>query len=167
MIDVIGVIDVPAFSFDLQRHTIQGLVPGRLAQVEVSADGNTWKKVGRLVEATLNSSRAEDEATTHDSGEDDEFFPGRRNSTISGEWRYDESDEGQQFLIDAHFGAMDTEGDVSDILFHVRFKLKSNGRVYKSSEAFLTQFEIRAPNQGLCPLNMTIRLNNIEPDEGS
>lgn len=164
MIDVKKAV---TFNFDLQRHTIQGLVPGRLAQVEVSLDGQAWKKVGRLVEATLNSSRAEDEATTHDSGEDDEFYPGRRNSTISGEWRYDEADEGQEILADAHFAAMDAEGDVDDITFHVRFKLKSSGRVFVCDEAFLTQFEIRGPNQGLCPLNMTIRLNRIEKEEGS
>jgi hypothetical protein len=82
-----------------------GKVKGRLTRLFVAdaSDPGTWIKVRALVDAGLNGTRGEINATTVDSGDWEEYEEGLRSATIEANLRWDEADPGQALLASNFF----------------------------------------------------------------
>jgi hypothetical protein len=129
------------------------IAEGRLAYLMVAEDGKTptYQKVGKRVDLSLNLSRNENEAPHADDEGWTEYLMGRRNATIDGTVRYDESDAGQQALIDHYFGD-------KEIL--IKFALETgSGKAEYTGKGFITNLTPSPPDEGPTDMSISIRIN--------
>lgn len=130
-------------------------IPGRLAEVEVSGDGgDTWVRLGEVVDATLNITIDELECTSFDSNGQREFQPNFNEQTIDGSLRWCETDVGQNIVANAVF---------SKTLFMCRFKLIAGEgyKLFQAGSAFATSYNAEASVDDTAMVSFSLRLNSI------
>jgi len=126
---------------------------GRVATLEVSEDGATWKKVGRVVDATLNANRTEVDASDQDDL-NTSWFRGRSDMSIDGTLRYDPADEGQEILEDSFFD------DSADPNIKVRWRSRVGaGEKEYVADAFVSNWSLARPDEAPQDISFTIRLS--------
>lgn len=75
----------------------------RLGKLQVSPTGATpgLVDVGGLIDGTLNGDQSTVKTTGHDSGQYEEYLPGRKSFTIDAKCHWDEADSGQGAMVDS------------------------------------------------------------------
>lgn len=128
-------------------------IPGRIGRVQLSTDnGATYINVGGLVDGTLNINVDELEVTTHDSGGSREYLPNFRDETLDLTLRWDETDAGQDALLNANFPTTTT--------FKVRFLMQQQaGRKQFDADAFLTTGTVAQPLDDTASFDVSMRLS--------
>jgi predicted secreted protein len=123
---------------------------GRISTLEVSADGGaTYLEVKGASDITLNSSQAELTTTSHDSGQYEEYIPGRKDFTIDLGLRYDETDPGQANMVSAFYS-----GTVMDFRFRMQV---GTGLKQWLVKGFCTSLTPAGPNDDVASMDATIR----------
>jgi hypothetical protein len=133
-----------------------GKLLGRVQRLYVGTDTPTTK-VGNLVEGSLQGQRGEVTTTDCDSGDWEEYAPGRKNATMELTCRYNEADEGQNILMDNFF-------DPTDSLIKIKYMLeeKTGAKMY-TADAFVTNWQPSAPDGDVDQLSITLRVNKVVP----
>lgn len=127
-----------------------GKIAGRISTIEVSSDGGlTFFEVKGAVDITLNSNQAELTTTSHDSGQFEEYVPGRKDFSIDLGLRYDEADPGQSLLVDGYY-----TGSVLD--WRLRMQSGTGFRQWLV-KGFPTSLSPGGPNDDVASMDASIR----------
>lgn len=127
-----------------------GKIAGRISTLEVSSDGGaTFFELKGATDITLNSNQAELTTTAHDSGQFEEYVPGRKDFSLDVGLRYDEADPGQNILVDAFFS-----GTTLDWRFRMQVGTGNRQWLVK---AFPTSLSPAGPNDDVASLDVTLR----------
>lgn len=127
-------------------------IAGRLSTLEVSADGgSTYYEVKGAVDLKLNGSQAELKSTSHDSGQFEEYEPGRKDMTMDVSCRFNQDDAGQAIVKDAYFSASKID---------IRFRMETNtGREQYTAKAFPSSLGPSGPDDDIASIDFTLRIS--------
>ena len=124
---------------------------GRLGSVQASSSGLVagLTTVGGLVDGTLNGDQSSIKTTSHDSGQFEEYLPGRKSFTMDLKCHYDEADAGQGALIDSFLNG-------TTILFAFN---QIVGSTYKQGRisGFVTKFSPGSPNDDAASVDFAVQ----------
>ena len=126
-------------------------IAGRISTIEISTDGgSTFHEVKGASDVTLSGNQAELTTTSHDSGQFEEYIPGRKDFTIDLGLRYDEADPGQDLLMDSFYS-----GTTVDWRFRMQV---GTGLDQYLCKGFCSSLSPAGPNDDVASMDATIRV---------
>lgn len=126
----------------------------RLASVYVSTDDVTYTKIGRMASGTLSRTTGTEEATDYDSGDDEEFEHGFRNSTLQIECNRDDADTGQEMVKTSH-------DDQTKLYYRWRYQ-DNVGDDEFVQQGLVTNFDDKNTKKQLQGLSISVQLSGAE-----
>jgi hypothetical protein len=125
-------------------------VLGRLRKVYIGANEGSATTIGNLTDSTWNGSRAEVSTTDADSGDSEEYQPGRMSSTLDISARYNEASTSQGALIAAYFSGAEV---------FVKWVADTGSGMRKlTGKAIVTSCNIPSPDGDTTNLTATLRI---------
>jgi hypothetical protein len=130
-------------------------IPGRFSRVQTSFDnGNTYKNLGSLVDATLNGNVDELECTSHDSNGIREYLPNHVDFTMDMTLRFDEDEPEQVKILNSVLPTPTS--------FKIYFLFEqANGRLRIEADAFVTSWSPSTPLDDTTNLDVSLRLSKV------
>lgn len=136
-----------------------GLQTGQLAYLKLSTDGgSTYTKLGKVDSLTININAAEIEAGHFDDDGWLEYLEGKKDATIDFSCKYDESDPGQDILLDYHFDSLTLDIEWAH-------KVGTGNRKYTAT-AIVTSLSPDFPDNDVAMITGTLRITS-KPTPGT
>ena len=128
-------------------------IPGRLAKLQLSADGTTFVNFGGIVDITLNINVDELETTTHDSNGSREYIPNHSDFGLDASGLWEDGDPGQEVFLNAL--------DAKQTLHFVFTMETRNGAKQWEGTCFGTNANPSGPLDDAAAMDVTFRCSGV------
>lgn len=131
-------------------------IPGRLARLQLSVDGEAWADFGGIVDVAMSISVSELETTTHASNGQRSYIPGLSDFALSVAAQHIDLDPGQSIIHDT----VDTKQPV-----HFKYYLlNAPGRPAWRGMCFMRSGSLAGPLNDAGKFNTTLRCSRVYRD---